>query len=152
MTSALGYGLYILRLWPLCFHSQPADGSLLPHSSPPLSSSSIHPISGGPPLSAHKGPGISPGNCLVDEKYSNCCGHELVSLSFLSVSKLPTIISGLHFTIISSQDRKSEEANVTAVYDGFPNAERTTINKLSGGGSPRLRQRVISFKRGNKVN
>ena len=73
---ALGYGLYILRLWPLCFHSQPADGSLLPHSSRPLSSSSsIHPISGGPPLSAHKGPGISPGNYLVDEKYSNSCEH-----------------------------------------------------------------------------
>ena len=85
---ALGYGLYILRLWPLCFHSQPADGSLLPHSSRPLSSSSsIHPISGGPPLSAHKGPGISPGNYLVDEKYSNCCGHKSVFISFLSLSK-----------------------------------------------------------------
>ena len=74
---ALGYGLYILRLWPLCFHSRPADGSLQPHSSLPLSSSSIHPISGGPPLSAHKGPGISPGNCLVDEitiipNHQNC--------------------------------------------------------------------------------
>ena len=46
---------------------------------------------------------------------------------------------------------KIREANVTAVYDGFPNAERTTINKLSGG-APRLCQRAISFKRGNKVN
>ena len=88
---ALGYGLYILRLWPLCFHSQPADGSLLPHSSLPLSSSSIHPISGGPPLSAHKGPGISPGNYLVDENIQTPVNTyrdiKFLLLSSLNVSK-----------------------------------------------------------------
>ena len=101
---------------------------------------------------------ISPGNYLVDEKFSNCCGHIITGISnkyflaFWTFPNFPTSISGLHFTMISSQDRKSGKRMWPQFMTAFqtPN-ERKTINKLSGG-APRLCLRVISFKRGNKVN